>query len=501
MRQAAGLPAHSRIRAREHGGPGCGQQQFKRLCVRERFSNFSLCSTLDTHDPAAHHVRLSFVRRRSKIVEIVEAGDVIFALTLSGVCAAFRGNQRLCFMNVAPDEVIRSLFYNKAAQALVTVSVYREDNFSCLKCRSTPLADVRRGCPNAGLPIFTSETLRWPGFVEFDDVNGKVLTYDASCAPSAQYKVWSMDKYEREYTLDGAGVTEVKISPGALLLIHARQGSYVPLKLLAAADGRLRQSFSHLVHRTKKVELLELFHEKLLVKQEGEDLEIVDLHSGATRRVARTLFTPPAAFVFLYDRRHFLTFHGRTLTLWSVEGVPVHSFEDHELWHSDHSPAHVFVTAGHDYVLSCCRARKSHRSSAPHTATLTATHTATPAHDAQGTRVVPAAEASATPAEASATPAEEASAPGEEEDGNESASTSATVSFPLPPSARASAEEGPRGKRGAIHVSHIASGKCVARLGASTPVDMGEMTAIHFSEERQELYVGNREGFLYVWAQ
>ena len=27
--------------------------------------------------------------------------------------------------------------------------------------------------------IFASELLRWPGFVEFDDVNDKVLTYSA----------------------------------------------------------------------------------------------------------------------------------------------------------------------------------------------------------------------------------------------------------------------------------------------------------------------------------
>ena len=38
---------------------------------------------------------------------------------------------------------------------------------------------IRRGQPDAGFPLFESESLRWPGFVEFDDVNGKVLTYSA----------------------------------------------------------------------------------------------------------------------------------------------------------------------------------------------------------------------------------------------------------------------------------------------------------------------------------
>lgn len=38
---------------------------------------------------------------------------------------------------------------------------------------------IRRGQPDAGFALFESESLKWPGFVEFDDVNGKVLTYSA----------------------------------------------------------------------------------------------------------------------------------------------------------------------------------------------------------------------------------------------------------------------------------------------------------------------------------
>lgn len=162
------------------------------------------------------------------------ARDIVFALAQSGVCAAFsRGgqfcrreihylilcifffvdiivlfaetNQRICFLNVIPDEVIRSLFYNKNNDSLITVSVYASDNFSSLKCRTTRIEYVnnnfyllhfsvinyflngfllltryiRRGQPDAGFGLFESESLKWPGFVEFDDVNGKVLTHSA----------------------------------------------------------------------------------------------------------------------------------------------------------------------------------------------------------------------------------------------------------------------------------------------------------------------------------
>lgn len=101
------------------------------------------------------------------------ARDIVFALAQSGVCAAFsRGiscifvicphkletfldfemplfillnaetNGRICFLNVSPDEVIRSLFYNKNNDSLITVSVYASDNFSSLKCRTTRIEYV-----------------------------------------------------------------------------------------------------------------------------------------------------------------------------------------------------------------------------------------------------------------------------------------------------------------------------------------------------------------------
>lgn len=206
----------------------------------------------DTHDPKGQcFLQLPFLRKRSKVIEIVAARGILFALTQSGVCAAFsRGlragpcpisihgsmrvhiyiyiciyvntfpwfhlgldfwnaetNQRICFLNVSPDEVIRSLFYNKNNDSLITVSVYAADNFSSLKCRTTRIEwalslkynfasfsffflyfcndwvhfprYIRRGKPDAGFALFESESLKWPGFVEFDDVNGKVLTFSA----------------------------------------------------------------------------------------------------------------------------------------------------------------------------------------------------------------------------------------------------------------------------------------------------------------------------------
>ena len=53
--------------------------------------------------------------------------------------ACAEAGKRLCYMNIASDEVIRSLFFNKHNQNLITVSVYSGDNYTSLRCRTTPL--------------------------------------------------------------------------------------------------------------------------------------------------------------------------------------------------------------------------------------------------------------------------------------------------------------------------------------------------------------------------
>lgn len=62
-----------------------------------------------------------------------------------------------------------------------------------------------------------------------------------------------------------------------MLLIFNRASSHVPLKILSIEDGTVLKAFNHLLHRNKKVDFIEQFNEKLLVKQENENLQILDV--------------------------------------------------------------------------------------------------------------------------------------------------------------------------------------------------------------------------------
>ncbi|NP_001343932.1 uncharacterized protein LOC100382016 [Zea mays] len=326
----------------------------------EKFRNFQLQEEYDTYDDEVHFlVKLPFLCTRTKIIEIVAAKDVIFALAQSGLCAAFNRttNKRICYLNISPDEVIRSLFYNKNNESLITVSVYESDRFSSLKCRTTPIEYIRRGQLKDGFPLFETESLKYPGFVEFDDVNGKVLTFSAK---GCTYKVFDLKNYNFLYSICDENIQEIKISPGIMLVIYnyKKTNCHVPLTILSIEDGTPLKTFNQLLHRNRKVDFIEQFNEKLLVKQDKENLQIIDVRNSDLIEVNKTEFMTPSAFIFLYENNLFLTFCNRTVAAWNFRGELVTSFEDHELWHPNCNTNNIYITAGHDLIISYCKVSK-----------------------------------------------------------------------------------------------------------------------------------------------
>ncbi|KAJ6805431.1 uncharacterized protein M6B38_180450 [Iris pallida] len=143
-----------------------------------------------------------------------------------------------------------------------------------------------------------------------------------------------------------------------MLLIYHRTPGYVPLKILSIEDGTVLKSFNHLLHRNKKVDFIEQFNEKLLVKQENENLQILDVRNSELIEVSKTEFMTPSAFIFLYENHLFLTFRNRTVAVWNFRGELVTSFEDHLLWHPDCNTNNIYITSDQDLIISYCKAEE-----------------------------------------------------------------------------------------------------------------------------------------------
>ncbi|KAK7301032.1 hypothetical protein RJT34_11887 [Clitoria ternatea] len=428
---------------------------FSMTDAQERFRNIRLQEEYDTHDPKGpSSAVLPFLRKRSKIIEIVAARDIVFALAQSGVCAAFsrETNERICFLNVSPDEVIRSLFYNKNNDSLITVSVYASDSYSSLKCRSTRIEYIRRVKPDAGFALFESESLKWPGFVEFDDVNGKVLTYSAQ---DSIYKVFDLKNYTMLYSISDKNVQEIKISPGIMLLIFAKSSSHVPLKILSIEDGTVLKSFNHLLHRNKKVDFIEQFNEKLLVKQENENLQILDVRTFELTEVSRSEFMTPSAFIFLYENQLFLTFRNRTVAVWNFRGELVTSFEDHLLWHPDCNTNNIYITSDQDLIISYCKADSDDSLSEGNAGSINVSNILT---------------------------------------GKCLAKIRASNSFPMVKECSCNDD------KCSSNGCNSRKRKHASRIRSTVAEALEDITALFYDEERNEIYTGNRHGLVHVWS-
>ncbi|CAD6270067.1 unnamed protein product [Miscanthus lutarioriparius] len=127
------------------------------------------------------------------------------------------------------------------------------------------------------------------------------------------------------------------------------------LQILSIEDGKPLKSVKLWLHPNKKISFIEQFNEKRLVKQEGENIQIIDVWSSELIEVSATKFMTPSAFIFLYENNLFLTFLNRTVAVWNLRGELVTSFEDHLLWHHNCSTNDVYITSDQDLIISYCK--------------------------------------------------------------------------------------------------------------------------------------------------
>lgn len=98
--------------------------------------------------------------------------------------------QILCYLNSDKKDQIQSIFYNSLDESFVTVSIRKTeqnvnennmqtDFIQLLHCRSTKVKDILMGNYN-GTIILENEEICFPGWLEFDEQNHRILTFNHS---------------------------------------------------------------------------------------------------------------------------------------------------------------------------------------------------------------------------------------------------------------------------------------------------------------------------------
>ena len=103
--------------------------------------------------------------------------------------------RKILIVNKSAEERVRSIFVNQSNQSIFIVSVHinlrSERRSSNMFCRSLPIADLREGL-KTGTRVFRDYILKYPDFIEFDDLNKKIVTmHSEECA----LRVWDIKTY------------------------------------------------------------------------------------------------------------------------------------------------------------------------------------------------------------------------------------------------------------------------------------------------------------------
>ena len=82
------------------------------------------------------------------------------------------------------------------------------------------------------------EKLHYPGFIELDNINKKIITYSSV---NEKYKVWDLYNYQFLYQYDSKYIKEIRVANGFLLFILKRNNhdTYQTYKIINVNTGEI----------------------------------------------------------------------------------------------------------------------------------------------------------------------------------------------------------------------------------------------------------------------
>jgi hypothetical protein len=175
-----------------------------------------------------------------------------------------------------------------------------------------------------GGKLFKDFSLRWPDFIEFDEINNKIITKHSF---DDAYRVWSLSTYHLQYVIKNDTIAEFKICYGVMLLLHkisnngaGGAGSIIPMTLVNINNGQELMKFEF-DKINSEIEFLEQFNERIMIKLKDKRLKIFNAFTKTLTEVPS--FDAPEAFIFLYDKEKFLTLRDGRIEIWTSNGLLV----------------------------------------------------------------------------------------------------------------------------------------------------------------------------------
>ena len=283
--------------------------------------NAKMCGQVNPWERSAELVNNSYsaLLEHSPIDEIQSSPWVVTVRAKTGLCAAYdiKTMQFLCYLNTMPGEVVRSVFYNSVRDEMIKVSVFKKDNFVELKCFAIKCSDLLRKMPYIHQRLYQEETLTFPGFVEFDQLNIKAVTFSPLFS---KYKIWDLRTHQKLLMIDYPGAYDIKITPDIIIVLCKPIDSVIPLVMYSLSNGEFIERIDFKIQPGVDVSFVERCGNILMVKQKNRCLSTFDLVHKVYGCLPQTEQCPPNSFTFLYKARRFLVMRSNRYDMFDFNG-------------------------------------------------------------------------------------------------------------------------------------------------------------------------------------
>merc|ERR1712070_245050 len=162
------------------------------------------------------------------------------------------------------------------------------------------------------------------GFIEFDEVNGGILTLSNT---SSTFSYWSMKTLKKVFEVDDSAYQETRLSAGTVTFFKKPVYDALPILMIQAIDGKTICSTNLPTETSRELQFLEVCGVHVLLKQAGRDIEIFDTARETKIEVPLTSKFAPLAVSF------FPSSHSKSSSTRRVNFGLVASFVDRiEIW-------------------------------------------------------------------------------------------------------------------------------------------------------------------------
>jgi hypothetical protein len=207
----------------------------------------------------------------------------------------------------------QAIFVNPNGTLIV---VHAGDGGGFLRVAVWNTESLERGDPREErVGDFATVTVQHPGFIEFDDVNNRIVV---AYPEQTSYHVWHLLDYKLLFRVDG--YKEMRVARGLGVFFSNPKQSKLHLHFFGMDDGRsLGSTEWQLTPRTGLV-FIEQFHEYTLLKEQGHSVRVLDGYRKTVTEVPGTTDFNPQCFQYTTDIEHFFTVSEGQLDIWDVPG-------------------------------------------------------------------------------------------------------------------------------------------------------------------------------------